>query len=154
MSTFVVGYDGSVSAREAVRQAVQIARGGRVIIVHAVDAPPPQLSAKWRELLEQDHAERAQAVLDAIVLEGNDEVADAQWETRVATGSPADAVMEVARQENADAIVVGTHGYGPLTALLGSVSHELLREADRPVLVIPPRCAEARAERERAATDA
>lgn len=61
MSTIVVGYDGSAPAREAVRHAVTLAEGGRIFVVHAYDAPPPQLSGRWRELLEQDHAERARS---------------------------------------------------------------------------------------------
>ena len=137
MSTIVVGYDGSEPARAAVREGVRQANGGRLVIVHAYDAPPPQLSERWRQLLEQDHAERGQSVLDAIVLEGNDELADAQWETRLAPGKPAEAIVDVAREVGADSIVVGSHGYGAMKALLGSVSHDLLRIADRPVTVIP-----------------
>jgi nucleotide-binding universal stress UspA family protein len=138
MSTIVVGYDGSPHAREAVRHAVRLADGGKIFLVHAYDAPPPQLSGRWRELLEHDHVERAQSILDAILLEGNDELANADWEARLAPGEPAEAVLAVAREVDADSIVVGSHGYGPMTALLGSVSHDLLRIADRPVTVIPP----------------
>jgi nucleotide-binding universal stress UspA family protein len=149
MSTIVVGYDGSEPAREAVRQAVRLAHGGRVVVVHAYDAAPPHLSARWQELLEQDHRERAQAVLDAILLEGNDELADAQWEARLAPGAPADAILAVAHEVDADTIVVGSHGYGAMSALLGSVSHDLLRRSDRPVTVIPPAGAERLAARAR-----
>lgn len=137
MSTIVVGYDGSAPAREAVRHAVTLAEGGRIFVVHAYDAPPPQLSGRWRELLEQDHAERARSVLDAILLEGNDELAGADWEARLEAGEPAEAICRVAREVDADTIVVGSHGYGAMSALLGSVSHDLLRIADRPVTVIP-----------------
>src|SRR5688500_246794 len=138
MRTLVVGYDGSPPARKAVSHAVRIADGGKIFVVHAYDNPPPQLHGRWRELLEQDHVERAQSVLAAILLEGNDELANADWEARLAPGQPAEAILGVAREVEADAIVVGSHGYGAMTALLGSVSHDLLRIADRPVMVIPP----------------
>jgi nucleotide-binding universal stress UspA family protein len=138
MSTIVVGYDGSAPAKRAVRHAVSLAQGGLVVVVHAYDAPPPTLTDRWRELLEHDHVERAQSVLDAILLEGNDELANAQWEGRLAPGNPAEAILAVAKEVDADSIVVGSHGYGPLSALLGSVSHDLLRIADRPVTIIPP----------------
>ena len=138
MSTIVVGFDGSAPAREAVRHAVQLAQGDRIHIVNAYDAPPPQLSGRWRELLAHDHVERAQSVLDAILLEGNDELAGADWVTHLEPGPPAQAICKVAREVDADTIVVGSHGYGPVGALLGSVSHDLLRIADRPVTVIPP----------------
>ena len=141
MTTIVVGYDGSEPARAAVRHAVDVARGGRVVVVHAYDASPPQLTSRWRELLENDHVERARSVLDAILLEGNDELADANWEARLAPGHPAEAILAVAHEVGAEAIVVGSHGYGPVSALLGSVSHELVRISDVPVTVIPPACA-------------
>ena len=138
MSTIVVGYDGSAPANEAVRRAVRLAEGGKIHIVHAYDAPPPQLSERWRHMLEQDHMDRGRTVLDKILLEGNGELADADWEARLEPGKPAEAICNVAREVNADTIVVGSHGHGPLTALLGSTSHDLLRIADRPVTVIPP----------------
>jgi nucleotide-binding universal stress UspA family protein len=43
----------------------------------------------------------------------------------------------MSRARNADEIVVGARGLGRMRALLGSVSHELLHIADRPVVVIP-----------------
>ena len=136
----VVGYDGSEFARKAVAYAARTAGpDGRVVIVHARDAAPPTLTPRWRRMLDADHEAEGRAILDAIVLEGNDELADAGWETRVVPGSPAEAVVGVAREVEADSIVVGSHGYGPIGALLGSVSHALIRIADRPVTVIPPR---------------
>jgi len=46
-------------------------------------------------------------------------------------------IEQAARFHQADEIVVGARGLGRLRALLGSVSHELLHIADRPVVVIP-----------------
>jgi len=136
--TVVVGYDGSLPARAAIRHAVRMAGDGRVVIVHAHQAAPEHLAERWRTILEADHEARGHAVLDAILLEGNDELADADWEARLEPGAPADAILRVAREVGADGIVVGSHGYGPLSALLGSVSQALVRKADRPVTIIPP----------------
>jgi nucleotide-binding universal stress UspA family protein len=53
---------------------------------------------------------------------------------------PADLIADVARETQADAIVVGTRGHGRLTgALLGSVTQRLLHVAPCPVLAIPAR---------------
>jgi len=38
--------------------------------------------------------------------------------------------------------VTGSHGYGAIGAVLGSVSQALVKIADRPVTIIGPRCAE------------
>jgi nucleotide-binding universal stress UspA family protein len=137
VSTIVVGYDGSPSSRAAVAHAITLAAGGRVVVVHAHEAAPEHLSERWRELLDAEHLERARAVLDEILLEDNDELGGTRWEARLEPDDPADAILRVAEEVGAEALVVGSHGYGPLASLLGSVSHELLRRADRPVTVIP-----------------
>jgi len=133
----VVGYDGSAIARAAIREAVRLAGGDRITVVHGRDAPPPQLNERWRRLLAADHDVAGRAVLDDILLEGNDELADADWDALLVHGSPGEAITATARELDADAIVVGSHGYGRMEALLGSVSHDVLRLADRPVVVVP-----------------
>jgi nucleotide-binding universal stress UspA family protein len=53
-------------------------------------------------------------------------------------GHAARTIAEVAREVEADVIVVGTHGYGRLAnALLGSVTQGLLHAGVCPVLAIP-----------------
>jgi nucleotide-binding universal stress UspA family protein len=61
-------------------------------------------------------------------------------------GSIASTVLAVAARINAEAIVLGTRGRGAAkSALLGSVSHDLVHHADRPVVVVPCVPAETRA---------
>ena len=54
-------------------------------------------------------------------------------------GRPSQAIIEFARKENVDLIVMGTHGRG-LTAhvLLGSVAEKVVRESPCPVLTVHP----------------
>lgn len=53
------------------------------------------------------------------------------------TGSPADTIVRVAREEYADLIVVGAHGERGLTSLLmGNVAERVVRLADRSVLIV------------------
>lgn len=135
----VVGYDGSPAANAALAHAAALAAGGRVVVVHAHEPAPKQLDPRWREILSADQAERSRAILDALperiaaLLDG------ITWESVAVDGPPCAALCRIAEELDADAIVVGTHGFGRISALLGSVAHDLLRESDRPVIVIPPR---------------
>jgi nucleotide-binding universal stress UspA family protein len=58
------------------------------------------------------------------------------YDTELLEGSPAEAILELARSRDVDQIVVGSRGLGTVRgALLGSVSSEIVHHADRPVLV-------------------
>jgi nucleotide-binding universal stress UspA family protein len=134
----VVGYDGSEPSRAAVSLAARRAGGsGKVFVVHAYDLPPDFLGfPNYQEMLSR-RKDHGRALLDALPLTGDDELLDTEYETELLGGPPAQAIAEVARVRDADEIVVGARGLGRVRALLGSVSHELLHIADRPVVVIP-----------------
>ena len=52
-------------------------------------------------------------------------------------GKVVNAILDTAKKENCDLIVVGSHGFGVgLRFLLGSVSHKLVNRAQCPVLII------------------
>jgi nucleotide-binding universal stress UspA family protein len=134
----VVGYDGSEASRAALALAARRAgRRGKVFVVHAYELPPDFLGSPNLERLLSERKNHGRALLDAMPLTGNDELLDTDYETELIGGAPAQAIAEVARVRDADEIIVGARGLGRVRALLGSVSHELLHDADRPVLVIP-----------------
>lgn len=135
--TIVVGYDGSDSARAALLFAArQAGSRGQVFIVHAYELPPDFLGWPNYDSLLAERRARAQATLDELPLDSG-ELAGPQYTIELIGGPPAEAIADVARVRNADEIVVGARGLGRMRALLGSVSHELLHLADRPVVVIP-----------------
>jgi nucleotide-binding universal stress UspA family protein len=139
LCTVIVGYDGSPAARGAMTYAARrAARGGRVVAVHAVEPA--------REWLEGPHSHRAAAghraegreLLRSLELlrSAHGERSDRD-ETVQVEGPPARAIVAAATERDADEIVIGSRGFGRLRGALGSVSHAVLREADRPVVVIP-----------------
>jgi nucleotide-binding universal stress UspA family protein len=136
--TIVVGWDGSAAARGAIAAAARIAPGATVIAVHAHEPIAPHVTTRWQELLALDGAQRSTELLREIpeaAIAGADRV---RLTTASVSGSPADALLTAAREHDADAIAVGSRGIGVSGGDTGSVSSELLRRADRPVLVVPP----------------
>jgi nucleotide-binding universal stress UspA family protein len=137
--TIVVGYDGSQEAREAVAVAAQRAGpDGTVVIVHARPSPSEWLDTARHEWAAEEYQRRGDEVLSAA----------ADWDlggpaiaTELVDGKPADALIREARRLGAREIVVGSRGFGRLRGALGSVSQALLRDADRPVVVVPRRAA-------------
>ncbi len=138
--TIVVGYDGSDPARAAVTLAARRAsKDGRLVIVHSYGLPPDFLGFPNYDRLLTDRQAHGRAVLDDLLLEGNDEVADVEYEIELLGGPPAQVIVDVARVHDADEIVLGTRGLSRARAALGSVSHEVIHLSDRPVTVVPAR---------------
>jgi nucleotide-binding universal stress UspA family protein len=135
--TLVVGYDGSDAARAALVFAARQARPrGRVFVVHAYELPPDFLGSPNYDRVLSERRDRGEALLRDLPLQ-DDVLAGPEYETELIGGPAAHAIADVARARHADEIVVGGRGLGRVRALLGSVSHELLHVADRPVVVIP-----------------
>jgi hypothetical protein len=64
-------------------------------------------------------------------------------EAELVDGSVPEALAEVAKLRDAEEIAVGSRRLGWFRGAVGSVSRRVLREADRPVVVVPRAAAEA-----------
>jgi nucleotide-binding universal stress UspA family protein len=136
----VVGYDGSVHAREALAHAVERLRPEcELLVVHGYGEVPGEIGAlRSRQVLEEQEL-LGRAALERMRSECADLLAGIEYRTELVPEPAAKALADAARAHQADEIVVGTRGFGDARTWLGSVSHELLRIADRPVVVVPPR---------------
>ena len=133
----VVGFDGSELSHAAVAAArAQAGNDGKVIVVHAYWLPPDFLGwAEYDRLLAKRQS-HARAALDELVRDRVDTLG-ADHEIELIGGTPAQALLDVARARHANTIVVGSRGLGRVKGAIGSVSQRLLQLADVPVLVIP-----------------
>jgi nucleotide-binding universal stress UspA family protein len=115
--SIVVGTDGSDTASQAVRQAVELARavGAKLELVSAYE---PVSARQLRE-------------------ERRDTPEDLQWAIYPRQGDPADAILDVAEEQEADLIVIGNKGMtGAKRFLLGSVPNKVSHHAPCSVLII------------------
>jgi nucleotide-binding universal stress UspA family protein len=136
-SSVVVGTDGSDTAAEAVRNAVELAKlfGARLHIVSAYKPRPMRADGvpdEFRDQVGPDvpvdallEGECARARAAGIVVEGH-----------AGTGDPAEAIVRVAQQENADLIVVGNKGMAGVRRVLGSVPNSVAHSAPCSVFIV------------------
>jgi len=139
----VVGTDGSDTAAGAVGQAVELAKlsGAQLNIVSAY-APVSGSRVKAEELdapADVQHEigprEDVNLVLDAAASAARKEGVEVQ--THPVEADPADAILNVAEQVDADLIVVGNKGMtGARRYLLGSVPNNVSHHAPCSVMIV------------------
>lgn len=135
----LVPTDFSEYANYALDYAIELAQKlqARLTLLHAVETMPlevaesatPRSPSYWQELgsdIEQN--------LEASVKRIHD--VGLQGETMIVHGVPFQSIIDTARGQGADLIVMGTHGRTGLThVLMGSVTEKVVRLAPCPVLV-------------------
>jgi universal stress protein A len=144
LETIVVPVDFGPASAEAWRAACELARigGSRLHLVHVCSEPVHQT---W---VGQSVAVDLDVLASAWMTEAAEHIAgfavpsdiDAARVTRtVLPGCAHREIVEFARRREADVIVMGTHGHGPLRRLLlGSVAERVLRTAPCPVMTVRP----------------
>jgi len=141
--SIVVGTDGSTTAQEAVRQAIELAKTVNATI-HLVSAYEPVSESRLRDERQQvpDDAQwmvNAREDVDAALKEAAEplEAEGLTVERYAREGDPADAILDVAEETNSDLIVVGNKGMtGAKRFLLGSVPNKVSHHAPCSVMII------------------
>lgn len=142
MNKILVAIDGSDHAWKALDLAADLAKlhEARLIILHVVpyEAVPDALRAfaKAEHIpLEEERARfhQARTLGDELTRSAEaraKETGVKAVEGRTAEGKPADEILEVAREEGVDMIVLGSRGLSePKALFLGSVSHKVAYHA-------------------------
>ena len=139
----VVGTDGSETAGEAVRQAVDLAKlaGAQLSVVSAYaplserQVKDEQRSAPADVQHEIGPRENVNIVLAAAAASAKEDGLEVQ--THPVEGDPAEAILNVAEETKADLIVVGNKGMtGARRFLLGSVPNKVSHHAPCSVIIV------------------
>jgi nucleotide-binding universal stress UspA family protein len=127
--------DFSTMGQTALEMATSLARdrGATLVIVHAEEPPMAYGGGElYYGFQEPDRDEIRRMLTDVVPTDPA-----VQYEHRLMVGSPAAAIIEMARRENVELIVMASHGRTGLTRLImGSVAEEVVRKAECPVLVV------------------
>src|SRR3954454_12054106 len=141
--SIVVGTDGSETAGEAVHQATELAQavGAKIHLVSAFEPVGNQRLREERQQVPEDMSwmVNQREDVDATLKEAAEQIQEAgiEVETNARHGDPADAILDVAEENNADLIVVGNKGMsGAKRFLLGSVPNKVSHHAPCSVMII------------------
>ena len=141
--SIVVGTDGSETAKEAVRQATDLAKtlGSTIHLVSAYEPVPEGRLREERSEVPEDLQWMVNPREDVTTTleETGEQVTEAgvEVDTHAREGDPADAILDVAEEKGADLIVVGNKGMtGAKRFLLGSVPNKVSHHAPCSVLII------------------
>jgi nucleotide-binding universal stress UspA family protein len=139
----VVGTDGSETASEAVRQAIELARltGATLSVVSAYQPVPKSRVGHERVDAPEDvqyeigPREDVNIVLQKAVADAS--AAGVEAQPHPVEEDPAEGILKVAEQTKADLIVVGNKGMaGARRFLLGSVPNKVSHHAPCSVIII------------------
>jgi nucleotide-binding universal stress UspA family protein len=139
----VVGTDGSDTAAEAVKTAIELARlsKGKLEIVSAYEPIPQDRLKQEGEGIPGDVTnivnprEDVEFVLDKAAAEAKRAEVDVVTHPR--EGDPADAILDVAEENNADLVMVGNKGMtGARRFLLGSVPNKISHHSPCDVWIV------------------
>lgn len=141
LEKILVALDLSEHSRVAMRYAAELARAfsAEVIACHVVEhvgmiaALPAGSEAYFPPNLVEVQSKRAREEAERLIRELS--IARARVEIR--EGKAFVEIVRLARDEDVDLIVVGTHGWGAIAhVLLGSVAEKVVRKAPCPVLTV------------------
>jgi nucleotide-binding universal stress UspA family protein len=135
----VVGTDGSDTAKQAVAEAVRLAKALDAEL-HVVTAFEPLRGTKVRapEGAQQFYGPMSNELARSIIDEAESTArgAGVSVDAHMVQKGPADALLGVAKEVGASMIVVGSQGMSGARRILGSVPNKVSHEASCNVLIV------------------
>ena len=138
--SIVVGIDGSDTADIALGKAIELARmtGATLHVVSAYEPNPAHVSGGAPP---GEFAAGSDFKADAVLQRALDQARGKELEVKdhAPQGSAADAILTVAKENGADAIVIGSVGMQGARRVLGSVPNKVSHQASCDVLIVQTR---------------
>jgi nucleotide-binding universal stress UspA family protein len=131
LQTIVFATDFSDNAARALEWATELARthSAQIVVVHAIDTELPALAEATEPVAK--HVRRQLETIQERLKAGKLRV-----QTKDVVGRPWDVIAKVAKEANADLIVIGAHGKSKFSQrVLGTAADRLIRTTSTPVLV-------------------
>ncbi len=145
MSRVIIAIDGSPTTESTLGMARELltGKGATITVLHVI----PQHTVFGRVSAgpaESYNLPEVRAASETLVQESASALQEgglgAGIQTRVAEGDPAELILTIAEEQDADLIILGSHGLGAARRfLVGSVSTRVATHAQCAVLVVHPK---------------
>lgn len=144
--TILIPLDGSTFAESALEHVRAIGKGCRAkkVILFRVVEPivvdvKDYVTAEHARAAEEKREADARQYLEKIAADLKKEGLSVETRQKI-NGEPAEGILETAREEKVDLIIMSTHGRtGFQKWIFGSVAHRVLIYSPVPVLMVAPR---------------
>jgi nucleotide-binding universal stress UspA family protein len=138
--SIVVGTDGSETADVALQRAIDIAKltGAKLHIVSAYEPAPAHVGGNQPVAEAAEWSVGSDFKVEAVLQRAQDTAAggELQVEVHAPKGDAADSLIDTAKAQSADLIVLGSRGMRGARRLLGSVPNKVSHHAPCDVLIV------------------
>jgi nucleotide-binding universal stress UspA family protein len=138
MKTILLAYDDTAHSRRALDRAAMLAEafGARVLVTSIAEL----VHSSPRSITHIDRGDGVGTAAHGVgAAQATLQERGIDAETVAVTGDPASSIARIAEEREADLVVVGTRGLGPIQRLLGqSVSQSVARRVRCDLLIVYP----------------
>jgi len=137
MARMLVPIDGSQQAKDALDHAVSEFPDAEIVLLHVIDPIDSGYDAERVVLgYSEDWYSSHEETAEDLFAEARERTGR-EFETAIEVGRPSREIVEYAKREEIDHIVMGSHGRsGVARILLGSVAETVVRRSPAPITVV------------------
>jgi nucleotide-binding universal stress UspA family protein len=138
--SIVVGTDGSETADVALRRAIDLAAltGAKLHVVSAYEPSPARVGGKQPVAEAAEWSVGSDFKVEAVLQRAQEEArgGSVEYEVHAPKGDAADSLVQTAKEQGADVIVIGSRGMRGARRVLGSVPNKVSHHAPCDVLIV------------------
>lgn len=138
MNRILVALDHTPRAKEILASAVDLAKrtNAKLLLLRCVGLPPELPANVWALPPAQVTDQLLQTAKKELGEDGSGIPPELFEKATVHVGVPWDTICTVAKEEDVDLIVIGSHGYDVIDRIVGTTAAKVVNHADRSVLVV------------------
>jgi len=141
MNRILVALDHTPRAKEILAVAIDLAKrtNAKLRLLRCVGLPPELPANVWALPPAQVTEQLLQNAKKELEQDGTGLPPELFDGATVHVGVPWDTICTVAKDEDVDLIVIGSHGYDIIDRIVGTTAAKVVNHADRSVLVVRPK---------------